>query len=77
MAKKTVLKLLLNKWGVLSVEFQKALRVDSAVIDRNTVTYVDNGGRTEAIDDIYLPEEAVDADTGEVIDTEAITNAAD
>lgn len=79
MAKKTVLKLLLNKWGVLSVEFQKALRVDSAVIDRNTVTYVDNGGRTEDIDDIYLPEEQPQAneETGEVIETEAVQNEAD
>ena len=34
MAMKTVLKLLLSKYGILSVEMQKALRVDQAVIDQ-------------------------------------------
>jgi recombination protein RecT len=33
MAKKTVLKMLLNKYGVLSIEMQKALSTDEGVID--------------------------------------------
>lgn len=33
MAMKTVIKLLLSKYGLLSIEMQKALRVDQAVID--------------------------------------------
>lgn len=45
MAKKTVLKLMLSKWGVLSVEMQMAIRVDQGVLadDQGTlVEYPDN-----------------------------------
>ena len=43
MAKKTVLKLLLAKWGPLSVDMQTALlRDQSAAADDNAPTYVDN-----------------------------------
>ena len=43
MARKTVLKLLLAKWGPLSVEMQTALlRDQSAETDDNQPTYVDN-----------------------------------
>ncbi len=37
MAKKTVLKLLLSKWGILSVQMQKAMEVDQAVIAKQGV----------------------------------------
>lgn len=45
MAMKTVLKAALSKWGILSVEMQRAIRVDQAVIlteDAEKVEYVDN-----------------------------------
>jgi len=46
MALKTVLKSLLSKWGVLSIEMQKAVVKDQAVIDGieedAEFTYVDN-----------------------------------
>jgi len=52
MAKKTVLKSTLGKWGILSIEMQKAIETDQAVIkadvangseiDSSTVEYVDN-----------------------------------
>ena len=47
MAKKTVLKLLLSKFGILSIEMQTALKTDQAVIkdidkDSVEVEYVDN-----------------------------------
>jgi recombination protein RecT len=43
MAEKTVLKLLLSKWGVLSVEMEQAIKSDSAVLgENNSVRYVDN-----------------------------------
>lgn len=43
MAKKTVLKRLLNKWGILSVEMQKAVVDDQKVYDRyGNGTYGDN-----------------------------------
>lgn len=46
MASKTVLKNMLAKYGILSIELQKALIVDQAVIkdeDATTVDYIDNG----------------------------------
>ena len=43
-----------------------------------TYTYTDNGDGVQNRDELYLPEEqTVDADTGEVIETEATQNAAD
>lgn len=45
MAKKTVLKLLLSKYGILSVEMQKAMKVDQSVIkdaEGTEVEYCDN-----------------------------------
>jgi recombination protein RecT len=45
MAKKTVLKSTLSKWGILSIEMQTAVKVDQAVINDelgNDVTYVDH-----------------------------------
>ena len=78
MAKKTVLKLLLNKWGVLSQDMWRAIQTDQAVVndEANTLTYVDNSGHVQSRDDIYFPEETIDAevdsDTGEVTEvTEA------
>lgn len=49
MAEKTVLKLLLSKWGVLSVEMEQAIKSDFAVLgENNSVRYVDN--EEDAID---------------------------
>lgn len=45
MAKKTVLKNTLSKWGILSIEMQTAIKVDQAVIkdeEGNVVEYVDH-----------------------------------
>lgn len=43
MAFKTMLRQLLSKWGVLSVEMQTALNADMAVVDENgDIDYVDN-----------------------------------
>ncbi|MBR0103010.1 MAG: recombinase RecT [Selenomonadaceae bacterium] len=79
MASKTVLKKLLRSWGVLSADLATALAGDQSVVDRDTFTYNDNGNGVQNRDEVYLPEEqaAVDADTGEVIETEAVTNEAD
>lgn len=54
MAKKTVLKLLLSKYGMLSIEMQTAQKVDQAVIkevdkDNIEVEYVDNEQNTTDI----------------------------
>lgn len=50
MAKKTVLKNMISKWGILSIEMQKAITTDQAVIndvENEDVTYIDN---SEVID---------------------------
>lgn len=41
-AKKTVLKLLLNRWGIKSIEMQDALIFDNAIVDKDKAKYIDN-----------------------------------
>ena len=52
MAMKTVIKLLLSKWGILSIEMQKAMQADQGVITNvdnlEEVKYTDNGDYVEA-----------------------------
>jgi recombination protein RecT len=72
MAEKTVLKLLLNRYAPLSIEMQKAIQADQAVINEDgSYSYVDNpnyveekpqGKKTTVKNTI----EDVDVDTGEV-----------
>lgn len=51
MAKKTVMKLLLSKFGVLSIEMTKALQTDQAVvIDENRLEFADNPNNQQGID---------------------------
>ena len=64
MASKTVLKKLLSTWGRLSIELVSAIQGDQSVVDKNSFTYVDNGGDTQTRDEIYVGE--VDVETGEV-----------
>ena len=48
MAYKTMLRQLISKWGIMSVELQKAYASDMAVIkDNNEVEYVDNEDITQ------------------------------
>lgn len=56
MAMKTVLKLLLSKYGILSIEMQKALRVDQAVVDET--------GEPETYPDA-IPADDFNQDTGD------------
>lgn len=42
MAKKTVLKLLINRFGPKSAELERAIEADQAVIDGDRVNYLDN-----------------------------------
>ena len=75
MASKTVLKKLLKDWGPLSQDMAEALQADQSVVDKNTFTYVDNGGNVQTRDDLYLPEEesTVDVETGEVVEAEIVS----
>jgi len=76
MASKTVLKRLLTAGGLLSAEMAEAIQGDQSVVDRNTFTYVDNGGHVQNRDGIYTHDEIpalaasapviVDPVTGEV-----------
>jgi len=42
MAKKTVLKLMIDKWGIKSIDMQKAIKLDQATGDENNPEYPDN-----------------------------------
>ena len=78
MASKTVLKLLLLRWGVLSTDMAMAMQADQSVVDKNSFTYVDNGGNSVDRETIDVPFEEmpegeeestifVNTETGEVV----------
>jgi len=75
MATKTVLKLLLSKYGILSIEMQTALQADQGVISSNAVdgdiagnvSYIDNQEPVEATYE-EVKEEIKDNANQEVID---------
>jgi recombination protein RecT len=62
MAKKTVIKLLLSKWGILSVEMQRAIQDDQKVYDDNDKEmYGDNHPDViEAQDPFAKPTDVID-----------------
>jgi recombination protein RecT len=66
MAKKTVIKNMLSKYGILSIEMQTVLKADQAVIRESKkgidYEYVDN------------PIKDIDVDTGEMIEDESSTD---
>lgn len=64
MACKTVLKLLLNRWGIISADLMTAIQGDQSVVTKTTFTYVDNSGDTVKREE--FPEE-VDMETGEIL----------
>lgn len=79
MAKKTCLKQLLSKYGILSIEMQRAQTFDQAVvkndlieedIDDANIEYVDNNpaeARRNAIKEALQEAEVVDTETGEIL----------
>lgn len=77
MALKTVLRQLLSKWGILSIEMQTAISNDMATINEDgSVDYVDNSPGYEATP---AGETVIDVDatTGEVIDAGEATSTND
>lgn len=50
MAKKTVLKLLLSRWGVLSIEMQRAIQDDQKIFDADGGEYTDNPETKEIVE---------------------------
>lgn len=74
MAKKTVLKKLLNTYAPTSIELQNnelatAIRADQAVISKDTYSYIDNSGDTVDRTDNTLAQN-VNSDTVDVEDNE-------
>lgn len=59
MGRKTVTKLILSRWGILSIELQNALKLDDAVVyesENGTLEpeYIDNDGKTIDVDGITV-----------------------
>ena len=77
MACKTVLKLLLSRWGILSSDLATAIQADQSEVTKTTFSYIDNDGKIVERDSIFemdetqiveTPiEEIIDAETGEVV----------
>ena len=68
MAYKTMLRQLISKWGIMSIEMQTAIDKDMAAINEDgSVDYVDNTYDAEPV--------AVEPSTGEVIDAPADATA--
>lgn len=65
MAKKTVLKLLLSKWGILSIDMQRAIQDDQKVFD-------ENGGSGYGDNPNDKPTEMPFNPFGEIVDAEVI-----
>ena len=63
MATKTVLKLLISKFGILSIDMQRALETDQAVVKDI------NGQEVEYVDNASNDDKTVDVDYKEVTDT--------
>jgi recombination protein RecT len=82
MAKKTCLKMLLSKFGILSIEMQRAQTFDQAVVkgditevenvDEAEIAYIDNESSKSKLQDLAMANaiqdaEIIDEETGEVI----------
>ena len=70
MAIKTMLRQLISKWGVMSIDFQKAYEADMGVLKDDKIEYVDNvpGGFSAEDDAIDLPFEAAEVEAEVVKD---------
>ena len=63
MAKKTVLKMLISKWGILSIEMQNAVKFDQAVIREDQPEYVDN-------EEAFVFDETGELEAKQVVESE-------
>lgn len=68
MAHKTMLRQLISKWGIMSIEMQQAYEGDMGVIgDDGNIDFVDNNAKDDAIEaDYEISESSIEADTQEV-----------
>lgn len=64
MALKTVIKMLISKWGPMSVDMQKAVELDSSVIKENgEPTYIDGEDMNDVKADDAKKQSIIDANT--------------
>lgn len=63
MGEKTVIKRLLSKWGILSIEMQRAMQEDQKVYDANGAGYYEDNPNAELTDGT-APEPALPAAVG-------------
>ena len=70
MAYKTMLRQLISKWGIMSIDLQTAVANDMGTIrEDGTVDYVDNSADYETVPEApRAPEVKADPATGEVVD---------
>lgn len=67
MAYKTMLRQLISKWGIMSIEMQKAYESDYAALERDgTINYVDNDNETN---NVVIPATTENYDQQETVDT--------
>lgn len=72
MAKKTLIRQLISKWGIMSVEMTKAFENDMAVIDENgDAHYVDNQSDAQEVAEQEISENANSVDFDEAIEAQA------
>lgn len=72
MAYKTMLRQLISKWGIMSIDLQKAMDGDMAAINEDgTVDYVDNSVDYSPTPEAPVP---VDPSTGEVLEGEVVSD---
>lgn len=66
MAYKTMLRQLISKWGIMSIDMMSAMDADMTVInDDGTKTYIDNDSDTEIIDMEQSQEEKTESSVNE------------
>lgn len=75
MAEKTILKRLLSRWAILSVEMQSAIKADQAVVNEKgePVAYLDNPHSPENKDNIIDVEQTEEPKKNEKVVEEDIT----
>ena len=72
MAYKTMLRQLISKWGIMSIDMMSAMDADMAVInDDGTKTYVDNDSDAEIIDMEQSQEEKTESSVNGTVDAKS------
>lgn len=70
---KTILKRLISKYGIMSVEMQKAILTDQAIIDENdNLIYADNPSSINQEIEEKANKKTIDIEEAEVIDAEVV-----